>query len=51
MKPKQSEELGKIFVEWNNREIDGNTAMYRVSKLFPRICLRKWREESAKKEA
>jgi len=51
MKPEQSEELGQIYVEWNNRKVNGNEAMYRIRKLFPRICMRKWREYCAKKEA
>jgi len=48
---KQAEELGQIYVEWNIRTITSNEAMYRVRKLFPRICMRKWREYCASMEA
>ena len=50
MNRKQSDELGNIVVEWNLKKIDANEAMYRVSKLFPRIWKRKWREYCDEKD-
>lgn len=50
MNRKQSEALGNIVVAWNLRRIDPNEAMYRISKVFPRIWKRKWREYCEEKE-
>ncbi len=51
MNKKQSEELGKILVAWNRRELDSREAMRKISKLFPRIFIKAWRKLNPVKEA
>ena len=36
--------FGEIFVKWNIREIDGDEAMFRFSKLFHTIFLESWQK-------
>jgi hypothetical protein len=44
MKKKQSEQLGKILAQWNAEKLEAGDALYQITKLFPRIFHRAWKE-------
>lgn len=38
-------ELGKIWTQWNARELPGDAAMHQIGKLFPRATMKAWNLE------
>jgi hypothetical protein len=43
-------EIGKIYVRWNRKEIDGNAAMSLVHEIFKVECKEAWFKYEIKKE-
>jgi len=37
------QQVAKIWADWNERKISGDTAMGQVGKLFPKASLKEWR--------
>jgi hypothetical protein len=43
-------ELGKIYVQWNIKEIDGDTAMGKIHELYKAECKVAWFRYGIRKE-
>ena len=41
-KKEKSDRFGEILAKWNAKEIDPDTALYEITKLYPRIFMRGW---------